>query len=162
MMTGEMRCAKHPNEMTNLQCSRCSKPVCVRCMVYTPVGIRCRECATQKRSGIYAPSAGLLLKAAATGVGIALVAGVVWGMNPTYAFWIALVLGFAGGELVSLAANRRRGPELQAIAAGMVVVSFLIALALASARNSSLLGGLPVFQTVMAALAMVLAVVRQR
>lgn len=162
MMTEEMRCAKHPNEVTNLRCSRCEKPVCVRCMNYTPVGIRCRECATERRSGINAPSGEHLLKAASVGAGIALVGGVLWGFFPLYGFWIALLLGFGGGELVNLAANRRRGPELQTAAAGMVIACFLLALLVSRSRTLAAFDGRMIFSTLMAALALYLAVARQK
>ncbi|MDQ3856047.1 MAG: B-box zinc finger protein, partial [Chloroflexota bacterium] len=83
-MTEELRCARHPGTPTSLRCSRCGTPVCARCMVYTPVGIRCPDCARQKRSGVYAPSASSLLRAVAMGAAVALVVGAVWGLYPIY------------------------------------------------------------------------------
>lgn len=160
MMTEEMRCARHPQETTSLTCSRCGKPVCVRCMVYTPVGIRCRECATERRSGIFAPSGRDLLRASGAAVVAAAVVGTAWGLFPAYAFWLALVLGFGGGEAVSRAANRKRGVELKAVAGVMVVGAFVLALMLAGARGTGLQAAM-IFQTLMAALALVLAVIRQ-
>lgn len=38
-------CANHPKEMTVVRCGRCEKPICTRCMVDSPVGKKCRECA---------------------------------------------------------------------------------------------------------------------
>lgn len=159
-MTEEMRCARHPQETTSLSCSRCGKPVCVRCMVYTPVGIRCRECATERRSGIFAPSGRDLIRAAGAAVVAAAAAGVVWGLFPAYGFWIALILGFGGGEAVSLAANRKRGVELQAVAGLMAVSAFVIALLVSRALGAGLESAV-IFQTLMATLALVLAVIRQ-
>ena len=40
-----MRCAKHPDVETSISCGRCGTPVCVKCMVHTDVGVRCRNCA---------------------------------------------------------------------------------------------------------------------
>ena len=40
-----MKCAKHSDVETSLTCGRCEKPVCLRCMTHTDVGIRCRDCA---------------------------------------------------------------------------------------------------------------------
>ncbi|MDP9381537.1 MAG: B-box zinc finger protein [Chloroflexota bacterium] len=157
MMTEELRCAKHPNEETNLRCSRCERPICVRCMVYTSVGVRCRECATERRSGINAPAAGQVLKAAGVALGVVLGLGALWGLFPGYGFWVALLLGFAGGELVSLAADRRRGPELQAVAATMVIGAFALAFILSAGFDGRL-----IFSTLMAGVALWLAVVRQR
>lgn len=160
-MTDQLRCAKHPKEQTNLRCGRCERPICVRCLRYTSVGIRCQECATERRSGINAPAPANVLRAAATAAGVSLVLGGLWGLFPAYGFWIALLLGFGGGELVSLVANRRRGPELQAVAGVMVIGAFLLSLLLRGVLTAGLSAGL-VFPTVMAALALWLAVVRQR
>lgn len=44
-----MKCARHPDTETALACGRCDTPVCVRCMVHTDVGIRCRTCAPVRR-----------------------------------------------------------------------------------------------------------------
>jgi hypothetical protein len=38
-------CSRHPKVETGLKCGRCGTPICPRCMVYTPVGIRCPDCA---------------------------------------------------------------------------------------------------------------------
>jgi membrane associated rhomboid family serine protease len=38
-------CYRHPNRETNVACSNCERPICPDCMVDTPVGMRCPECA---------------------------------------------------------------------------------------------------------------------
>ena len=152
-----LRCARHPGEETRLRCSRCETPVCPRCMAYTPVGIRCPSCARERRSGVNAVSPALLARAAGAALGVGVVAGLAWGAFPLYAFWVALLLGFGGGEAVNLAANRRRGPELRIVAAGMVAVAFLLAGFLGGAAFT----GRIVFETLMAGVALYLAVQRQ-
>ncbi len=175
MMTETTRCARHPNQETNLQCARCGKAICTKCMVYTSVGLRCPECARERRSGINAPTPSTVRRAAVAGGAVALGLGVLWGLFPAYGFWIALLLGFGGGEIVSTAANRRRGPELQTVAAGMVIGAFLIGYLLSEAldrgfadRLSRFLGD-PIafgdriiFETIMAGIAMYLATFRQK
>jgi hypothetical protein len=39
-----LTCANHPQVETTLRCSRCEKPICVKCAVATPTGYKCREC----------------------------------------------------------------------------------------------------------------------
>ena len=46
-------CANHSSVETLLRCSKCGKPICTRCIVQTPVGARCRECANVQRLPIY-------------------------------------------------------------------------------------------------------------
>ena len=46
-------CANHPTVETMLRCNRCSKPICTRCAVQTPVGYRCRECVGQQQAAFY-------------------------------------------------------------------------------------------------------------
>ncbi len=160
MTTDEIRCARHPDTVTNLRCSRCEKPVCVRCMVYTPVGIRCRECAVERRSGINAPSTPHVARAALAGAGAAIVIAPLWGLFPEYAFWLALLLGFAGGDLVNMASGRKRGPELRVVGAGMVIATFLLA-AFISATLETGMTSRVVFHTLMAAIALYLSTARQ-
>jgi len=45
-----MKCARHSDTETSLTCGRCETPVCVRCVVQTDVGIRCRTCAPVRRA----------------------------------------------------------------------------------------------------------------
>ena len=45
---GAYFCARHKKEPTRVTCGRCDTPVCTRCAVPGPVGIRCRECAKNR------------------------------------------------------------------------------------------------------------------
>lgn len=47
-----MYCYRHPKEATNLFCGKCERPICTRCVINGPAGIRCPECgrSTIKRS----------------------------------------------------------------------------------------------------------------
>ena len=38
-------CYRHPDRETNVSCSRCGRPICPDCMIPSPVGMRCPECA---------------------------------------------------------------------------------------------------------------------
>jgi hypothetical protein len=108
-------------------------------------------------------------RAALAGGAVAVGLGVLWGLFPAYGFWIALLLGFGGGEIVSTAANRRRGPELQTVAAGMVIGAFLLAYVVgvvlgrgfAYSSSQALIERI-IFETLMAAIALYLATFRQK
>jgi hypothetical protein len=130
-----MQCATHPTVETELACSRCGKAICPRCMVHTPVGARCRECAQVRRIPTYNLGGGTFARAAAAAVfgGVAL--GIAWWLfNPlSYFFFgviVGLAVGYGSGELVSIATNRKVGPPLQVIAAGGALIAYAVRLGL--------------------------------
>jgi hypothetical protein len=45
---GVYYCSKHKKEPTRVSCGRCEKPICHKCTVLGPAGVRCRECARNK------------------------------------------------------------------------------------------------------------------
>jgi hypothetical protein len=126
-----MLCATHPTVETDLACSRCEKAICPRCLVHTPVGARCRECANVRRIPTYNVAGTTLWRAA----GAALVGGAAIGLAwaffniVTYVFFgllAGIAIGYALGEIVSLATNRKSGPPLQAIAVGGIAVAWTV------------------------------------
>ena len=127
-MTQEsLYCATHPKIESNLRCGKCGKLICPKCMIYTPVGARCRDCAQLRRLPIYDISALNYLSGLGAGLAIALVAGVIWSRIPGFLFiWVPLLVGYLVGEGVSRAANRKRGRGLQVIAGLMVILSFVV------------------------------------
>jgi hypothetical protein len=120
--TDEVRCTYHPSVMTRLRCSRCGKPICPRCGVRTPVGLRCPECAGVRGLPTYRTDSGSLAKGAAIGVAAAIAIGIVWGYIPQWNFFLSLVIGFTVAELIAVAAKGKRGRDLQAIAIGSVLL----------------------------------------
>ena len=103
-----MQCATHPNVETELACGKCDKPICPRCLVYTPVGTRCRECANLRKLPQYDISALFLLRAAGAalvaGAGLGVVWGFLFGITGGYFLLIAgFAVGYGVGEAISLA-----------------------------------------------------------
>jgi uncharacterized membrane protein len=127
-----MKCAAHPDTETDLRCGKCGLSVCPKCMVRTPVGIRCRQCANLKRLPTYKVSARQYIFAIAVGLGTAVAAGFIWALiikaSPFILFTllISAAIGYAVGELISLVTNRKRGIGLQAIGCISVVVCFVV------------------------------------
>lgn len=117
---GETRCSYHPSVETRLRCSRCGKPICPRCGVRTPVGLRCPECAGVRGLPTYATSAPVLGRAVGAGLAAAVPVGLLWGFAPDWQFYLALLLGFGVVEAMATVANQKRGRDLQ-IAAWVVV-----------------------------------------
>ena len=126
-----MQCAAHPSVDTELGCSKCGKPICPRCLIQTPVGARCRECANVRRLPSYNISLVYLLRGLAAALVAGAAAGGLWGLlipNPSIfgALFVGFGVGYLVGESVSRATNRKAGPPLQALAAAGILVAYLV------------------------------------
>jgi len=126
-----MRCAYHPDVETNLGCGKCGKPICPKCLVQTPVGARCPECAKLYKLPTYRVSTKYYLMAAGTALGMAIVCGIAWGViawkTPfSLNLLLAPVAGYAIGEVVSLSVNRKRGTGLAIVGGIAVIISYAI------------------------------------
>jgi len=129
-----MRCAAHPEVETNLRCGKCGKLICPRCLVQTPVGARCPECARLYKLPTYRVSAQYYLRAIGAALGMVIVCGVVWGVVRNFLPFLFFNLllgpgaGYAIGEVVSLSVNRKRGKGLAAVAGVGVAISYLVSI----------------------------------
>lgn len=136
-MDNRLYCYRHPGTETALRCGNCERPICVRCVVQHPVGIRCPECARPTKIPIFdvTPVYYARAVAAAVGIGAAGVLGlflvnallVPLGPVAFYIRWLALVgVGYLMGSGMNLAVSRKRSRGLQWIAGVAVVVVFLV------------------------------------
>lgn len=116
-------CHFHPGTETNVRCANCDRYICPKDMVETPVGIKCRECATPPRAALPHGKPVQYLGAA----GAALAAAVVGGILVHQAFlaipylgflslWIGIAFGIGIGEATRRGAQGNRGPGFAAIA----------------------------------------------
>ena len=127
-----MKCDTHPKIETNLRCGKCGKPICPKCMVQTPVGARCPDCAKLHKLPTYRVSAKYYLKSTGTALGMALVCGFAWGLIENFVPFLFLNLllaagvGYAIGEMVSLSVNRKRSRGLAGVAGIGVAISYLV------------------------------------
>ena len=124
-----MRCEAHPDIETILRCGKCDKPICPKCMVETPVGARCRECARINKLPTFQVSGKQMLISSGVGLLIAVAYGFLWGMVSLFANFIFLNLllgagaGYVISEGMSRVINRKRGTKLAVIASILVLVS---------------------------------------
>ena len=131
-----MKCATHPQVETNLRCGKCEKPICPKCMVQTPVGARCLDCAQLYKLPTYRVSTQYYLRAAGTGLGMAIVCGTIWSVIGNFVpfFYLNLLIapgiGYAIGEVIGLSVNRKRGTGLAIFAGAAVVISYLVSILL--------------------------------
>ncbi len=131
-----MKCTYHPDVETNLRCGKCGKPICPKDMVQTPVGAKCPDCAKLYKLPIYQVSTKHYLRAAGTGLGMAIACGIVWGliglMVPFFYLnlLIAAGVGYAIGEVISRSVNRKRGTRLAIVGGIAVAISYVVSILL--------------------------------
>ncbi len=127
-----MNCAYHPDVETNLRCGKCDKPICPKCMVQTPVGARCRDCAGLDKLPTFSVSTRYYLIATGTALGMAIACGAAWGLIewlvPIFSLNLLLApaAGYAIGEVVSVSVNRKRGTGLAVVGGIAVAVSYAV------------------------------------
>lgn len=93
-----MYCANHPTVETLLRCNKCNKPICQRCGIRTPVGIRCRECAQLRRPPMYNAGLQHYLLAALVALPASFLAGLIM---QQLGWLLAFFLGAAVGGLIA-------------------------------------------------------------
>jgi hypothetical protein len=125
-----VQCKAHPEVETALRCGRCDTPICPRCLVMTPVGARCRDCAQLRKSPIYDVRPMHYLRAIGAGLAVAAVGTYVIAFVPFFQFFALLLLGAGVGEAVTKAANRKRGTGLAVVAVTTLIVGALLVPAL--------------------------------
>lgn len=126
-------CATHPSVETGLACSRCGKYICPRCMVQTPVGARCRQCARVQKLPVHNVQTQHYVVAGVVALAVGGVAGVAWGLLLAAVGWViflpsllAMGVGYVIGEAVSASVNRKRSTGLAIIAGLGVVLAFVL------------------------------------
>jgi hypothetical protein len=128
----EQPCANHPGRPTMVTCSDCGKPLCPDCMIFSAVGIKCKDCARLPRSARVMLKPGKFLPAAAAGLGVAVALGfayyfILGSIGFFFLFiFVASGIGYLVGETVSRVSGRFHGWQTAAAAAGATVLGFLL------------------------------------
>ena len=121
--TGQVPCTYHPDVMTGLLCTRCGMPICPRCGVRTPVGLRCPDCAGVRGLPTIRTGSDVLLRAALAGLAVAAVVTILWYFGPEWKFYLSLALGFGVAEAIAHVARGKRGVDLQVLGIGIVTLA---------------------------------------
>lgn len=93
-------CVNHPKTETRVRCSNCDDPICVKCMVNSSVGQKCRKCGkVEYRAGVGGPKRYL---AAGAGLFTAAVVQVGLMIMPLgmLGFFVPLIVGYITGSVV--------------------------------------------------------------
>jgi hypothetical protein len=124
-------CYRHPGRETAVSCASCERPICTDCMVYTPVGIKCPECARLPRSAIVRlrPDRALRAVGAAAAGGLVLGFGILL-LQAAVGLFFTLILGYLIGiamsGIVLWGSGRYRSPTTGLIAIGGCVWTYVV------------------------------------
>lgn len=136
---GEVPCTYHSDVQTGLRCSRCGKPICPKCSVRTPVGLRCPDCAGVRGLPTIRTSPETLIRAGAAALVVGIVTTILWYLLPEWKFYLSLLLGFGVAEAIAYVARGKRGADLQLLSVAVVtLVVIAVRLVLAQRYGLSL------------------------
>ena len=127
---GVVSCPRDPGVQTALRCSRCEKPICPKCLIQTPVGARCRDCARIAKSPVYTMTNGVMARAATASVVGGVVMGLIWGfiLLPFsvgfFSIFVGAGLGYAFTRMMELATGRKRGPMVVGFATFGIAIAW--------------------------------------
>lgn len=115
-------CYRHPDRETWVRCGRCDQPICTRCSMQGPVGLRCRTCGKPSRDAL----ASLKPSQIAIGLSVATGLGAVVGYFGAQRGLFMIVIGFFAGTIIAEALDRtvgiKRGPRILALAITGIVI----------------------------------------
>lgn len=118
-------CVNHPRTETLIRCSRCLDPICTKCAVRTPVGLRCPKCARRGRSPLYVLKPYDYPVIAVVALVASLVAGALMVQaGPFFALFLSVPVGGVIAEAV-LRVTRKRGRPVQIITGTSIALGAL-------------------------------------
>jgi len=133
---GVTYCARHPQVETALRCGRCDTLICPRCLVQTPVGARCPDCANVRRIPTVDVKPAFIARGLAGAIASGAAVGAFWGYAleggrggfglGLFFIFVAMGIGWAVSEAVSAATNRKRGYVLQITAVLGVILAYAV------------------------------------
>ena len=120
-----MFCYRHPKSETAVRCGKCDRPICPKCMVSGPAGMRCPDCASLRKTALYKIHPARLALAAVAGLVTGLVGAWLLTIVSFFVFFLGPLYGGFVAEAVLRAAGRKRGRALEIIGVGSIVLGAL-------------------------------------
>ncbi len=117
-------CARHPREETAISCASCGTPICPRCMVSTPVGMKCLDCGRSANTALYQVPPGRLLLAGVVSLIAGMVAAII-GKLGFFVIFLSFPYGYFAGAMILKAAGMKRGRKLEVLAGTCMVLGAL-------------------------------------
>jgi MFS family permease len=130
MSTTPTYCINHPKTETLLRCIKCGNPVCLKCVVRTPVGYRCKQCTNTQFAGYYTATSLDHMLAAVIGLITSMIGGAIaMFIGNIWFFAVIFYAPAAAGiiaEIIRRVIQKRRGKYLWLVACGAFVLGALI------------------------------------
>lgn len=129
-MVQVVQCPRDPGVETALRCSRCETPICPRCLVHSPVGARCRDCARILRSPVYSLNSMQMVRGVLAAVFGGVVMGLIWYfvlLPFSYGFlsiFVGAGLAWVFTKLMNFATGLKRGPVVVTLASAGIVLAW--------------------------------------
>ena len=125
-----LHCYRHPDRETWVRCGRCDQPICMKCAMEGPVGLRCKTCGKPTRDALASMRVSQIVIAAVLALG----GGAIVGYAGSAIGYLGLVVAFFGGgiiaEVIDRAIGIKRGPRIMAIAVPGIVAGGLAGVSL--------------------------------
>lgn len=131
-MPETVECARHAGVETALRCSRCEAPICPSCLIQSPVGARCPDCARVVRAPMYVLSGQNMLRAGLASAVGGVVMGLLWALillpftRGFFALIVGVALGYGFTRLLEFATGGKRGPGMVGFAIGGIVLAWVV------------------------------------
>lgn len=139
-MPEPVECARHAGVETALRCSRCETPICPSCLIQSPVGARCPDCARVIRAPMYVLSGQTMLRAGLAAAIGGIVMGLLWALillpftRGFFGLIVGVGLGYGFTRLLEFATGGKRGPGMIAFAIGGIVLAWAVLVLLAGSQ----------------------------
>jgi hypothetical protein len=123
-----MECYRHKKVETNVHCGKCDKPICPKCMISGPAGMRCPDCASLRSTALYQIHPARLALAAVVGLAVGIFGAFACSMLNYWVIFAGPIFGGVEAEAILRASGRKRGLALEIIGVGSIVVGYLLVL----------------------------------
>lgn len=137
-------CARHRGVETRLRCAVCDTPICPRCAVEAPIGLRCPDCGRPDGGGGLRRRPDQIGRSVAVAVVGAVVGGLLIGvvrlLLPIGGLIVAYLVGLQVGQRVRRAASGNTVDVVRGIAIAGAAASALVAEVVIGVAGSGAIG----------------------
>ena len=124
--TETTHCFYHPTIETSLRCNKCSKYICPKDAVRTPVGYRCKDC-VREQQGIYFNAVPVdYVIAGVVTLPLAYIAALIVPSLSWLALFAGPIVGTVIAEVIRIATRKRRGQYTWIVAVACLVIATLL------------------------------------